>query len=144
MRWLLVAVLLSFAGSAQADFSGTWSGTGSAEMTGNPFECPAMTLSLGQSSAMFQILGGDFHCQDLELSWGQVDIEIRAGELWHEGAQIGSLTGDTFEVEELTDDGKVLVVLKMRTTEAGTLAYEEEWYEGVERTLRIAAEFRKQ
>lgn len=144
MKKILALVLvLGFMGAqaARADFSGEWAGKGSGQWDGQAMVCPTMGLSLFHSAQEFLIIGGRFDCVDVGLEFGRISMEIRGEEVWYEGEKIGTATADSFEVAQLTDDGRILVKIALRRTSPTTIAYEEIWEEEeLGETFRLTGE----
>lgn len=123
---------LSYAETSALAFSGHWSGTGTAvtqpsTLHSTTRNCSEISLSLNQSNKELELQTGTYTCQDLQASYDPAQFDLKEGQVWYQGAQIGTITDNLFEITYVAqDDGSVFKLTL--TLNGNTLQYQEDWF----------------
>jgi hypothetical protein len=100
------AIVLAASVSAQASFSGAWSGTGTlSNNAGQSAQCQSMVLNIAQTETQLTVTY-KFICEDNSLETTQPMVaQIQGGKVISQGQQIGSITATDLMVGYQSTDG---------------------------------------
>jgi hypothetical protein len=123
---LTAAVVAAFAGSARADFSGTWTGTGHAhDEQAWKTECEKIEIVIAQTSIEFTVIRIATQCGAMGISQDSpMNLRIVEGRLMAETQKVGSIDDKTAHIE-FTDASGALYWWSLQLNSDGTLNYSD-------------------
>ena len=126
MKATVVLFSMLLLSSVSANFSGYWTGIGSAQdSTGWSSECESMVVELSQTNDYLDILSSKYNCGNFSSEMNSTRVQIVGNELWYGGSRVGSITATTINAQ-IEDPQSQLTQNFNLSLNNGILTYEEE------------------
>ena len=126
MKLIGVFLALLLTSTAFANFTGHWTGVGSAQdSAGWSSSCNVMSFKLSHTSYYLEIISGKYNCGGFRSEMNSTRAEIVGEELWYAGNKIGSITANTIKAQIGAPQSQLIQYFDLSLNN-DTLTYQEE------------------